>query len=131
MATVLENIKNAFTRTPEKKDTGNMVGYFGVGTSKSRNYKYEELAEEGYMKNSIVYRCVNEISKGASSVPYMVKSGEQVLESHPIISLLSRPNPLQSHSEFFNSIFGFLLLSGNAYILKVGSELGAPKELHL
>jgi len=131
MATVLENIKNAFTRTPEKKDTGNMVGYFGVGTSKSRNYKYEELAEEGYMKNSIVYRCVNEISKGASSVPYMVKSGEQVLESHPLLSLLSRPNPLQSHSEFFNSIFGFLLLSGNAYILKVGSELGAPKELHL
>ena len=38
---------------------------------------------------------------------------------------------MQSHSEFFNSIFGFLLLSGNAYILKVGSEVGAPKELHL
>jgi HK97 family phage portal protein len=108
-----------------------MVGYFGVGTSKSRDYKYEDLAEEGYMKNSIVYRCVNEISKGASSVPFMVKSGDQVLESHPLISLLSRPNPLQSHSEFFNSIFGFLMLSGNAYILRVGSEQGAPKELHL
>tara|TARA_Y100001968_G_C19425652_1_gene754200 strand:+ start:266 stop:1630 length:1365 start_codon:yes stop_codon:yes gene_type:complete len=129
---ILDNIKNVFTRnTTERKMTGNMVGYFGVGTSKSRNYRYEDLAEEGYMKNSIVYRCVNEIAKGASAVPFMVKSGDQVLESHPIISLLSRPNPLQSHSEFFNSVFGFLLLSGNAYVLRVGSELGAPKELHL
>jgi HK97 family phage portal protein len=45
--------------------------------------------------------------------------------------LLNRPNPLQSSSEFFNSLFGFLLLSGNAYILKVGSEVGSPRELHL
>ena len=131
MATLLENIKSAFTRTPEKKDTGGMVGYFGVGTSKTKNYTYADLAEEGYMKNSIVYRCVNEIAKGASAVPFVVKAGDQVLESHPLVTLLSRPNPLQSHSEFFNSIFGFLLLSGNAYILKVGSDVGAPKELHL
>ncbi len=132
MATILDNIRNAFTPKPaEKKDVGNMVGYFGVGTSKSKNYSYQDLAEEGYMKNSIVFRCVNEIAKGASAVPFMVKAGDQVLDSHPIVTLLSRPNPLQSHSDFFNSIFGFLLLSGNAYILKVGSEVGAPKELHL
>jgi len=132
MATILDNIRNAFTPKPaEKKDAGNMVGYFGVGTSKSKNYSYQDLAEEGYMKNSIVYRCVNEIAKGASAVPFMVKAGDQVLDSHPIVTLMSRPNPLQSHSEFFNSIFGFLLLSGNAYILRVGSEVGAPKELHL
>ena len=132
MATILDNIKNVFTPKPvEEKQVGNMVGYFGVGTSKSRNYKYEELAEEGYMKNSIVYRCVNEIAKGASAVPFMVKAGDQVLDSHPIVTLMSRPNPLQSHSEFFNSIFGYLLLSGNAYILRVGSDVGAPKELHL
>ncbi len=131
MASVLDNLKNVFTTKPEKKDAGNMVGYFGVGTSKSKNYSYQDLAEEGYMKNSIVFRCVNEIAKGASAVPFMVKAGDQVLDSHPIVTLLSRPNPLQSHSEFFNSIFGFLLLSGNAYILKVGSEVGAPKELHL
>ena len=132
MATILDNIKNVFTPKPvEEKQVGNMVGYFGVGSSKSKQYSYEDLAEEGYMKNSIVYRCVNEIAKGASAVPFMVKAGDQVLDSHPIVTLMSRPNPLQSHSEFFNSIFGFLLLSGNAYILRVGSEVGAPKELHL
>lgn len=130
MASVFDNIKNVFAKAPETKDSG-MVGYFGVGSSHSKKYTYEELAEEGYMKNSIVYRCVNEISKGASSVPYMLKAGDVILEEHPLLKLLDRPNPLQSHSEFFNSIFGFLLLSGNAYVLKVGAEIGAPKELHL
>ena len=108
----------------------NMMGYFGVGTSEQKNYKYQDLAKEGYLKNAIVYRCVNEISKGASAVPFIVKDGEQILEQHPLIELLNRPNPLQSYSEFFNSLYGYLLLSGNAYILKVGSDMGTPQELH-
>jgi HK97 family phage portal protein len=108
----------------------NMMGYFGVGTSEQKSYKYQDLAKEGYLKNAIVYRCVNEISKGASAVPFIIKDGEQILEEHPLIQLLNRPNPLQSYSEFFNSLYGYLLLSGNAYILKVGSEMGTPQELH-
>ena len=131
MAGLIDNLKNVFQIEPEKKEQSSMVGYFGVGSSESRKYTYEQLAEEGYLKNSIVYKCVNEISRGASSVPFVLKAGDVVLEDHPLLSLLYRPNPLQSHSEFFNSIFGFLLLSGNAYILKVGAEIGSPKELHL
>ena len=49
-----------------------MVGYFGVNATKAKNFSYDELASEGYMKNAIVYRCVNEISKGAASVPFRV-----------------------------------------------------------
>ena len=127
-----DNIKNLFNGRPktQSKAMGNMVSYFGVNTS-GKQYDYKDLAEEGYMKNSIVYRCVNEISNGASAVPYMLKSGDTIIEQHPLLSLIDRPNPLQSHSEFFNALFGYLLLSGNAYILKVGSDLGKPKELHL
>tara|TARA_R110000787_G_scaffold95809_1_gene198991 strand:+ start:10817 stop:12730 length:1914 start_codon:yes stop_codon:yes gene_type:complete len=126
---ILDNIKNIFTGKPEVKNS-NMMGYFGVGTEESKQYKYEDLAKEGYLKNAIVYRCVNEISKGASSVPFVLKMGDQIIEEHPLIDLLMRPNPLQSYSEFFNSLYGYVLLSGNAYILKVGSEMGVPKELH-
>jgi HK97 family phage portal protein len=108
-----------------------MVGYFGVGSGDAKNYKYQDLAKEGYLKNAIVYRCVNEISKGAGAVDFMLKNDDMMVEEHPLLDLLNRPNPLQSSSEFFNSLFGFLLLSGNAYILKVGSEVGSPRELHL
>tara|TARA_A100001391_G_scaffold196867_1_gene176165 strand:+ start:594 stop:2696 length:2103 start_codon:yes stop_codon:yes gene_type:complete len=127
---LFDDIRNIF-RTKDTKQQSSMVGYFGVGSGDAKNYKYQDLAKEGYLKNAIVYRCVNEISKGAGAVDYMVKSGDMVLDQHPLLDLLARPNPLQSYSEFFNSLFGFLLLGGNAYVLKVGSEVGAPRELHL
>ena len=127
---LIDNIRNLF-RTEEKQAPSNMVGYFGVGSGDAKNYKYQDLAKEGYLKNAIVYRCVNEISKGAGAVDFMLKNDDMMVEEHPLLDLLKRPNPLQSSSEFFNSLFGFLLLSGNAYILKVGSEVGSPRELHL
>ena len=52
-----------FTAESEVKQA-NIMGYFGVSSS-SKEYKYQDLANEGYKKNAIVYRCVNEISKGA------------------------------------------------------------------
>ena len=119
-----------FNNKPIERKNSNMMGYFGVGTEEAKQYKYQDLAKEGYLKNAIVYRCVNEISKGASAVPFMLKAGDQIMEEHPLIDLLMRPNPLQSYSEFFNSLFGYILLSGNAYILKTGSDMGLPKELH-
>lgn len=128
----LDNVKNLFGGSTDIKQASNMVGYFGVTSGGYKEYKYEDLAKEGYLKNSIVYRCVNEIAKGASSVQYVLKSGDTVIEQHPLIDLLDKPNPLQSYSEFFGSLFGYLLLSGNAYVLKVGGGImGGPKELHL
>ena len=128
---LLDDIRSFFGNTETKLDNSNMVGYFGVSSGSAKNYKYQDLAKEGYLKNAIVYRCVNEISKGAGAVNYMLKNGDLQVEDHPLLDLLARPNPLQSNTEFFNSLFGFLLLSGNAYILKIGSELGTPRELHL
>jgi len=130
---LLDNIKNIFggsTLSIDNKQS-NMVGYFGVGTGESKQYKYQDLANEGYLKNAIVYRCVNEIAKGGSSVSYMLKNQDEVLEYHPLADLLDRPNPQQSNNEFFAAMFGYLLLSGNVYILKSGGTDGKPKELHL
>ena len=128
--TLLDRILGRNLPTTEKKMVGNMMGYFGVGSEERKSYKYADLANEGYLKNAVVYRCVNEISKGASAVPFIIKSGDQILDNHPLIDLLNRPNPLQSYSEFFNSLYGYLLLSGNSYVLKVGPDVGAPNELH-
>ena len=124
---------NLFRRNNKREiKNSHMVGYFGVNATKAKNFSYDELASEGYMKNAIVYRCVNEISKGAASVPFRILNadGDQ-LENHPSVNLLDRPNPLQSYAEFMNALFGFLLLSGNSYILKIAGIGNLPKELHL
>ena len=114
----------------EIKQDSKMVGYFGVDSTQRKEYKYQDLANEGYLKNAIVYRCVNEISKGASAVDFMLYNGDSIIEQHPLIELLKRPNPLQSYSEFFNSLYGYLLLSGNSYVLRVGADNRPPLELH-
>tara|TARA_Y100000004_G_scaffold134134_1_gene151645 strand:- start:14875 stop:16929 length:2055 start_codon:yes stop_codon:yes gene_type:complete len=106
-----------------------MMGYFGIPSNKVRDYDYHDLADEGYLQNAIVYRCVNEISKGASAVAIQVFAGDDLLERHPLLDLLNRPNPLQSRSEFISALSGYLLLSGNCYILKTGNA-GPPQELH-
>jgi len=125
-------IWDRFFRNQSKEvKQASMVGYFGVQPNMGKSYSYDDLAREGYLKNAIVFRCVNEISKGASAVPFVVKAGEEPLEMHPLIDLLNRPNPLQSYSEFFASLFGYLLLSGNAYYVKVGGLDNTPRELHL
>ena len=131
---LLDNIRNIFTSTQKPtlmKEQGPMVGYFGVNSSASKMFKYDDLAVEGYLKNAIVFRCVSEIAKGASAVPFMLKSGDDIIESHPAMALLNRPNPLQSYSEFFNSLYGYLLLSGNSYVMRITGIGGAPRELHL
>jgi HK97 family phage portal protein len=131
---LLDNIRNIFTSTQKPtlmKEQGPMVGYFGVNSSASKMFKYDDLAVEGYLKNAIVFRCVSEIAKGASAVPFMLKSGDDIIESHPALVLLNRPNPLQSYSEFFNSLYGYLLLSGNSYVMRIAGIGGAPRELHL
>ena len=65
---VLDNIKNFFTGEPESKQNYSTVGFFGVGTGDAKQYKYQDLAKDGYMQNAIVYRCVNEIANGLSLI---------------------------------------------------------------
>ena len=126
---IFQRLFNVQTIGQSKQNDG-MVGYFGVGSNEPKSYKYQDLAKEGYLQNAIVYRCVNEIAKGASAVPFILKNGDQIIEQHPLLDLLARPNPLQSYTEFFSSLYSYVLLSGNAYVLKVGNDGGAPRELH-
>ncbi len=101
--------------------------------------RFDRLAEEGYRQNVIAYRCINLISRGLSSVPFLLyqqdhgysgngKRGqrenarrrltmeEHEIESHPILALLNAPSPLQAGSSFIEEVVSYLLLSGNTYI---------------
>lgn len=77
--------------------------------------QYEKLSHEGYLKNVIVYRSVSLIAKSVASVRF---------EAGKADPLLRRPNSYQSGAAFIESLMGFLLLSGNAYIEVVEDEEG-------
>ena len=107
-----------------------MIAYSNVGTQTQPKMTYSDLAKEGYQENAIVFRCVNEIANGASSVKFNLMRGEQPIEDHPLLDLMMRPNPMCSQSEFFQIVYSYLLLSGNSYILKTGPEEREPQELY-
>lgn len=97
--------------------------------------RYDSLAEEGYTKNVIVYRCVNLISRGLSSVPWLLyetqeDGSDHEVYSHPLLSLLNNPSSNQAGSSFIETVVGFLLLAGNSYIEAVFDENGNVFELY-
>ena len=92
--------------------------------------QFDKLAEEGYQKNVIVYRCVSLIAGGISSVPWQVKSEGELLCAHPLDKLIRSPNPNQALARFMEALSAYLMLSGNAYIEMVQLD-GEPFELHL
>lgn len=128
---ILDNLRKAmFGQQLEVKEAPKVYmsgtgGYFHTRRDGFKNY-----AREGYQKNAIVYRCVNEIANGAASIPFKVFQGDTELETHPLISLLERPNPTQAGVEYFQALYSFLLLSGNSYAL-ASSVNNIPTELFL
>ena len=99
--------------------------------SSKTNRRYKDYAKDGYQENAIVHRCIQLISNSASAVKIDVFDDDTKLDNHELISLLERPNPLQSGVEYFASLYSFLLISGNSYLLRDTESFTPPRELYL
>ena len=120
-----------FKKPIEKKESPTvMINRLEAYMGKS-NMKYKDFAKEGYQDNAIVHRCVKLISDSASAVTLKVFDGDIELENHELLSLLKRPNPLQSGGEYFQSLFSYLMISGNSYLLRDTENDTPPRELYL
>jgi HK97 family phage portal protein len=96
---------------------------------------YGVLAREGYMRNAIAHRCVRLVATSAATLPVVLKSrgkgqnqGQELL-NHPLLTLLSRPNPREGGSQVLEKLYGHLMIAGNAYLEMVALE-GTPRELY-
>lgn len=90
---------------------------------------YAALSREGFAKNPVVYRAVRLLSETAASVPLVLFQGANEIADHPLLSLLAAPNAQETGADFLESLYGYLLVSGNAYLeqVPVGS---VPRELY-
>lgn len=109
--------------------TGPVVFFSSGGDSTAYTPRnYEGYAREGYTQNIIVYRAINEVARGAASVPWRlvrIEGDETVtIEQSPLIDLVNQPNPMQGRSEFVESVMGYWLISGNSYMEAVAPGLG-------
>jgi HK97 family phage portal protein len=90
---------------------------------------YAALSREGFQKNAIVHRAVRLVSEAAAALPLVLKSGDRELSGHPLLALLARPNAREGGQRFLESLYGHLMVSGNAYVEAVSLD-GAPHELY-
>lgn len=126
----LKNSTKAFSPQEKSRGLGSYVAYNVMGKAQWTPRNYELLAQEGYQKNVIVYRCVNLIARGLSSVPWLLYDVDQEIEEHPLLDLLHSPNPCQGGSSFMEALVSHLLLAGNAYMEGVLDHNGKLAELY-
>jgi len=118
-------------RAPEAKSsrTARILAYESGGRARWTPRDYAALAQEGYVKNAVVHRAVKLVAENAASVTWLLYEDAAERDAHPLLDLLARPNPRQDGAAFFESIYGYLLLAGNAYIENVAID-GRVRELH-
>ncbi len=101
-----------------------------VGQARWSASNYQALAREGYTKNPIVFRAIRLIAETASAVPWLLYDGREERSEHPLLELIKRPNAGEAGATFFEALFGYLLISGNAYLQLNNAPSLAPT-LHL
>ncbi|MFO1149290.1 MAG: phage portal protein [Alsobacter sp.] len=109
--------------------TGPLIAWSQVGRPVWTPRDYAALAREGFQQNAVVHRSVRMIAEAAASVPLLLFEGERELAEHPLLALLACPNPRDGKAAFLETLFGHLLLAGNAYVEQVAVE-GEPRELY-
>jgi HK97 family phage portal protein len=109
--------------------TGALVALFSQGRPRWTPRDYAALAREGYAKNPIAFRSVRMIAEAAANIPLLLYEGAREHDEHPLLALLSRPNPRQTGADLIEQLAGYLLVSGNAYLERV-CVLDEVRELH-
>lgn len=91
------------------------------------------LTRAGFLGNPMGFRVVRLISEAAAALPLVLQDAGARYDSHPLLSLIRRPNPVQGRAEFLEAVYAQFLLAGNAYIEAVAPPdgRGQPIELHV
>jgi HK97 family phage portal protein len=101
-----------------------------IGRPVNTPKNYEAYSAEGYQANVIGYKCVSILSRACASIDWELYKGDREIESHPILDLLTHPNPMQSRAAFFESFIAYYMIDGNSYMEAIRpSGKGPPVEL--
>lgn len=99
----------------------------------SMSMDYRGLAKDTYLVNAIGFKCLKLTAVAAAQIKIdlVEKKSRKIIEDHPIIDLVNRPSPLVSKAHFFERLYSFTRLAGNAYVHAAGPNApdAQPNEL--
>lgn len=97
--------------------------------------KIESYINDGYKGNIHVYSVVTAITQRCTGIPFKHLLNEKDVVNSDMLKLLDKPNQMQGRDEFIEALFGWLLVTGNAYIYMISPEaglnMGKPAEMWL
>jgi HK97 family phage portal protein len=111
--------------------TGPVIAYGTAGRVAWSPRDTASLIRAGFIGNPVGFRAVKLIAEAAAALPLVLQDDSRRYDSHPVLDLITMPNPAQGRAELFEALYGQFLLSGNGYLEAVGGEAGVPAELHV
>lgn len=125
--------RGADTVVPEQKvsATGPVVAYQSSGRVAWSPRDAVSLTRTGFSGNPVGFRSVKLIAEAAAALPLVAQNTEQRFDVHPIVDLVTRPNPMQGRAELLEALYAQMLLTGNAYVEAVAGTGVVPDELHV
>ena len=111
--------------------TGRVVAWGSSGRVAWSPRDAASLTRSGFMGNPIGFRAVKVIAEAAAALPLVLQDHNTRYDLHPVLDLMRQPNGAQGRAELFEAIYGYLLLTGNAYVEAVPGAGRVPGELHV
>lgn len=130
---ILDFLRKGRRETPERKaSAGARVAVWGsAGRVAWSPRDTASLTRNGFLGNPVGYRAVKMIAEAAAALPLVCQDAGRRYDSHPALTLISRPNAAQGRADLMEAGYVQLLLSGNAYFEAVLPEPNWPAELHV
>ena len=110
--------------------TGRVMALSGAGRVAWSPRDVVSLTRAGFTGNPIGFRAVKMIAEAAAALPVVLQDDARRYDTHPVQSLLARPNAGQGRAELLEALFGQVLLTGNGYLEAVADD-ALPVEMHV
>ncbi|MEQ5868529.1 phage portal protein [Sagittula sp. NFXS13] len=125
--------RDVASAVPEVKAsaTGRVVAHMSGGRVAWSPRDTVSLTRQAFAGNPVGFRAVKLIAESAAALPLVLQDQTARYAEHPILKLVTAPNPGQGRAELFEALYGQLLLSGDGYVEAVAGEQGLPYELHV
>lgn len=110
--------------SPNGTQIGGRIGY-------PQKAGYLANVEHGFNRNPVVAACVGVYASTLNEAPLAAMYDDGTINrQHPVSLLFRKPNPRMGQAEFWQIVWTYLAIGGNAYIVKVRSAMGNIVELY-
>lgn len=110
--------------SPNGTQIGGRIGY-------PQKAGYLANVEHGFNRNPVVAACVGVYASTLNEPPLAAMYDDgTVNRQHPVSLLFRKPNPRMGQAEFWQIVWTYLAIGGNAYLVKVRSSFGNIVEIY-